>query len=80
VLIGQCLFPHIQSATAWRIVKAVLGEEYYPHFLRVNKLTEIGSDPEASLVRLKSYSGIRSIKALETYLGVSSKEQEAALS
>lgn len=80
VVKDQWLFPHIQSATAWRIVKTVLGQEYYPHFLRLNRLTEIGSDPEASIIRLKSYSGIKSIRALESYLGTSKEEQEAALS
>jgi hypothetical protein len=74
------LFPNIQSSTALRLVKQVLGSSYYPHFLRLNRLTEIGSNPEASIVRLKSYSGIRSIKALESYLGTSKEEQEAALS
>jgi hypothetical protein len=76
----QWLFPHIQSATAWRIIKQVLGAEYYPHYLRLNRLSEIGQDPEANIVRLKSYSGIKSIRALEAYLGTSSEEQEAALS
>jgi hypothetical protein len=80
VIRDQWLFPNIQSATAWRIVKAVLGAGFYPHFLRLNRLTEIGSDPEANIVRLKSYSGIKSIKALESYLGTSKEEQEAALS
>ena len=74
------LFPHIQSVTAWKIVKKVLGPMYYPHFLRLNRLTEIGSDPEANIVRLKNYSGIKSIKALESYLGTSREEQEAAIS
>ena len=74
------LFPHIQSVTAWKTVKEVLGSRYYPHFLRLNRLTEIGTDPEANIVRLKSYSGIKSIKALESYLGTSKEEQDAALS
>jgi len=74
------LFPHIQSVTAWKIAKDVLGKDYYPHFLRLNRLSEIGSDPEATLLRLKSYSGIKSIKTLQSYLGVSEKEQDAALS
>ncbi len=77
---ARWLFPHIQSVTAWKIVKRVLGEKYYPHFLRLNRLSEIGSDPTANLVRLKSYSGIKSIQALEFYLGTSRKEQDAALS
>ena len=80
VVRDQWLFPHIQSSTALRLVKDVLGSNYYPHFLRLNRLTEIGSDPEASIVRLKSYSGIRSVKALESYLGISEEEQEKALS
>ena len=46
----------------------------------MNRLTEIGSDPAASIVRLKSYSGIKSIRALESYLGTSEEEQDAALS
>jgi len=74
------IFPHIQSVTAWNIVKAILGSNYYPHFLRLNRLSEIGSDPTANLVRLKSYSGIKSIQALEFYLGKSKEEQDAALS
>ena len=57
-----------------------MGPEYYPHFLRLNRLTEIGSDPKANIVKLKSYSGIKSIKALESYLGTSKEEQEAAIS
>ena len=77
---ARWLFPHIQSVTAWQIVKKVLGKQYYPHFLRLNRLSEIGSDPTANLVRLKSYSGIKSIQALEFYLGKSKEEQDAALS
>jgi hypothetical protein len=74
------LFPNIQSSKAWLLIKHVLGPEFYPHFLRLNRLTEIGSDPEASLIRLKSFSGIRSVSSLEHYLGVSKTEQKGALS
>ncbi|MFX1521530.1 MAG: hypothetical protein ACFFCD_16605 [Promethearchaeota archaeon] len=80
VIKDQWLFPHIQSSTALRLVKEVLGSKYYPHFLRLNRLTEIGTDPTANVTRMKSYSGIKSIKALESYLGTSKEEQEAALS
>jgi hypothetical protein len=74
------LFPNIGSSTALRLVKQVLGSKFYPHFLRLNRLTEIGSDPDANIVRLKTFSGIQSIKTLESYLGTSEEEQEAALS
>jgi hypothetical protein len=73
------LFPNIQSTKSWELIKQVLGKEFYPHFLRLNRLTEIGSDPEASLIRLKSFSGIRSVSSLEHYLGVSKEEQKGAL-
>jgi hypothetical protein len=76
---AKFLFPHIQSTSAWRIVKAVLGKQYYPHFLRLNRLSEIGSDPTANLQRMKSFSGIKSTSTLQFYLGVSKKEQEKAL-
>lgn len=76
---AQWLFPHINRSWAAHIVKTVLGEQYYPHFLRLNRLTEIGSDESANVTRLKSFSGIRSIKALECYLGVSQKQQDAAI-
>ncbi|TRZ48409.1 MAG: hypothetical protein D4S01_10330 [Dehalococcoidia bacterium] len=76
---GKGVFPHIQSTKAWEIVQEVLGEEYYPHFLRLNRLTELGSDPTASLTRLKSFSGIKSTTALNSYLGTAKKEQQKAI-
>lgn len=73
------VFPHIQSTKAWEIVQNVLGEEYYPHFLRLNRLTEIVQDPTANLTRLRSFSGIRSTTALDSYLGTAKKEQQKVL-
>jgi len=73
------VFPRIQSTKAWEIVQNVLGEEYYPHFLRLNRLTEIAQDPTASLTRLKSFSGIKSTTALDSYLGTAKKEQQKAI-
>ena len=77
---ARYVFPHIQSTHAWKIVKQVLGPKYYPHFLRLNRLSEIGSEPSANLLRLKSVSGIKSISTLRKYLGVSEKEQDEAFS
>ena len=76
---GKWVFPRIQSTKAWEIVQEVLGEGYYPHFLRLNRLTEIAQDPSASLTRLKSFSGIKSITALNSYLGTAKKEQQKAI-
>lgn len=75
---ARWLFPFIGKQTAWRLVKTVLGEQFYPHFLRLNALTEIAEDPTSNLTRLKSQSGIKTIKVLEAYMGVSEKEQDQA--
>lgn len=76
---GHWVFPGIQSTKAWQIVKKVLGKKHYPHYLRLLGLSEIGSDPTASILRLKSVSGIKSITALNAYLGKSKEEQVKAL-
>jgi integrase len=73
------VFPNIQSTKAWELVQEVLGEEYYPHFLRLNRLTELGSDPSANLTRLKSFSGLKTTSVLEGYLGTSKREQQKAI-
>ena len=75
---GVWVFPHIQSTTAWNIVKKVLGDGYYPHFLRLNRLTEVGSDPTGNITRMKSFSGIKSLKSIQAYMGTDRREQKAA--
>jgi len=76
---ARWVFPSIQSTKAWVIVKKVLGDGYYPHFLRLNRLTEIAKDPTANLTRIKSFSGIKTTKILNAYLGTDEKEQDAAI-
>lgn len=76
---AKWLFPNIHRTWASIIVKTVLGKEYYPHFLRLNRITELCSDPDFSLTRLKSFTGLKSLDALQSYLGVSKKEQKAAI-
>ena len=73
---GVWLFPHIQSTWAKEIVKKVLGQKYYPHFLRLNRISELCSNPEANIEMIKSWSGIKSIRVIEAYLGASRKEQK----
>lgn len=74
------LFPHVAARSSQHIVKKVLGPQYYPHFLRLNRITELCSDPESNLTRIKSYTGIKSTRIIEeNYMGVSKKEQKAAL-
>ena len=77
---GKWVFPHIQSTKAWEIVQEVLGEEYYPHFLRLNRITELCSNPQANLTQIKSFSGIKSTRIIEeNYMGVSKREQQKAI-
>jgi integrase len=76
---ARWVFPEIQSTKAWSIIRKVLGVGFYPHFLRLNRLSEISGDPTANLLRLKSFSGIKSTNVLDSYLGTSKKEQQKAI-
>lgn len=76
---ARWLFPNIHRTQAGRIVKKILGSNYYPHFLRLNRITEMCADPQLSLSRLKSFTGIKSLDALQSYLGVAEREQDAAV-
>ena len=76
---GNWLFPHVQSRWAQIIVKKILGPKYYPHFLRLNRITEICSDATSNLTRIKSFTGIKTIKVIEDYMGVREKEQDASM-
>ena len=74
------LFPNIHRDTALRIVKNILGAQYYPHFLRLNRITELCSDPESNLTRIKSFTGIKSTRIIEeNYMGISKMQQKAAM-
>lgn len=75
---ARWLFPHVQSRWAQHIVKRILGDQYYPHFLRLNRISEICSNPEANIEMIKSWSGIKSIRVIESYMGVSRKQQKKA--
>ena len=66
--------------TAWRVSKKVLGQEYYPHYFRLRKLSKIGTNREkGSITHLKAVSGIKSLKALEAYLGYDQEAQDEAM-
>ena len=73
------LFPNIHRTRAAEIVKEILGDQYYPHFLRLNRITELCSDPEVNISRLKSYTGIKTLRVLQGYIGTSKKEQKKAV-
>ena len=73
------LFPHIHRTRAAMIVKQILGDQYYPHFLRLNRITELCSNPEVNIAMIKSYTGIKTLKVIEGYIGTSKKEQKKAI-
>ena len=64
------------GVTAWRIVKRVLGEKYYPHFLRLNRITRMFDDPTTTIPEAKSWTGIKTAKALDVYIGYSKRRME----
>jgi len=77
---AKWLFPNVHRTTALTIVKEILGSQYYPHFLRLNRITEIASDPTSNLTRIKSFTGIKSTKIIEeNYMGISKTQQDAAV-
>ena len=76
---ARWLFPHVHKTWALHIVKTILGSRYYPHFLRLNRITEISCDPEANIMRIRSFTGIKTIRVIEGYLGTSRKEQKKAV-
>lgn len=68
------LFLNISAPKGNKIIQSVLGKEYTRHFLRLNRCTEIGDQEGASVVQIKSYTGIKSTRVIETaYLGMSRK-------
>jgi len=70
------LFPRVGSSTAVRIIKQALGEKYYPHYLRLCRITTLGKDK--NITRIRSVTGIRTVKAIEAYLGLSQEEADIA--
>jgi len=77
---SKWLFPHISRETARRLVKEVLGEQYYPHYLRLRKLSKIGKDRKrGTIMHLRAVSGIKSLRALEAYLGIDEEAQDEAM-
>ena len=76
---ARWLFPHVAARWAQVIVKQILGAEYYPHFLRLNRITELCSDKDVTISMIKSYTGIRSLKTIQGYIGTSKKEQKKAV-
>ena len=77
---ARWLFPNIGSTRSWELVKRVLGENYYPHYLRLRKLSSIGKNPKTrSLVHIKAVSGLKSVRAIEAYLGFDEETQDEAM-
>lgn len=77
---AQWLFPNIASTKAWIVVKRVLGKEFYPHYLRLRKLSAIGRNPQTkSLIHIKAVSGLKSVSAIGSYLGFDQEAQDEAM-
>lgn len=60
---------NISGVTAWRITKRALGDQYYPHFLRLNRITRMFDDPTTTIPEIKSWTGIKTTQSLDVYIG-----------
>lgn len=67
---------NISGVTAWRIIKRALGEKYYPHFLRLNRITRMFDDPTTTIPEIKSWTGIKSFRSLDVYIGFSKQRMQ----
>lgn len=73
------LFPHINSTSAWYIVKNILGPEYYPHYMRLRKLTRAAMGGENwfdAQDRIRKISGLKSMTAREAYIGTAADSRK----
>lgn len=64
--------------TAWRIIKRAFGERFYPHFLRLNRITRMFDNPETTIPEMRSWTGLKTVKALEIYIGYSKRRMQKA--
>lgn len=62
--------------TARRIVKRAMGEKYYPHFFRLNRVVHFLDDPKSTIPEMQAWFGWRSVKAIESYMGFSHRHIE----
>ena len=69
----------IGSTTAWSLVKNILGDKYYPHFLRLNRITRMFDDPTTTIPEAKSWTGIKTTKALDHYIGYSKRRMRKGI-
>jgi len=67
------------ATTAWSIAKNILGEKYYPHFLRLNRITRMFDDPTTTIPEAKSWTGIKTTKALDHYIGYSKRRMRKGI-
>ena len=57
--------------TAINIVKRAMGDQYYPHFFRLNRATRFLEDPTTTLPEMKAWFGWKAAKTVDPYIGYS---------
>lgn len=68
--------------TAINVVKRAMGDNYYPHFFRLNRATRFLDDPKTTLPEMKAWFGWKASKTVDPYIGYSRrhiKEMSAKL-
>lgn len=59
--------------TALRIVKRAMGDQYYPHFFRLNRAVHFLDDPETTDPEMMSWFGWKSRRTIDSYMGFSQR-------
>lgn len=59
--------------TAWKIVKRAMGENYYPHFFRLNRATNFLEDPATTTPQMMGWFGWKSKRTVDSYIGFTSR-------
>lgn len=73
---GKRIWP-FTPRTGERVVKRAMGPQYYPHFLRLNRVVQFLDDPSTTPPEMKGWFGWKDIASMNPYVGFSKKHVDA---
>jgi len=69
---NKLVFP-FNRVTGWLIVKRACGENFYPHFFRLNRTVKFLNNPQVTLDEIRQWMAWKSIDTVNNYLGYSER-------
>jgi hypothetical protein len=63
--------------TGERVVKRAMGEQYYPHFLRLNRVVGFLDDYTTTNLEMQAWFGWKNIDSMSAYMGFSKRHVDA---